>query len=56
MEAGMSIALLMELSERGIVTEEDMRDWAGEPLSLRWGNWDTVDKLIDAIALPRRIG
>ncbi|MFC1981582.1 aldehyde ferredoxin oxidoreductase C-terminal domain-containing protein, partial [Chloroflexota bacterium] len=50
-EAGMSVSFLMELWQREIITERDMVDWAGEPLSLEWGNVETVEKLLDAIAL-----
>jgi len=50
-EIGMGVALLMELWEKGIITAHDTEEWTGEPLSLDWGNWQTVDRLIDAVAL-----
>ena len=52
-EAGMSISFLMELWQRGIVTGEDMARWTGEPLSLKWGDSDTVEKLLETIALQK---
>ncbi len=54
-EIGMGIALLMELWERGIITAQDTNEWMGEPLSLDWGNWETVDRLIDAVALKKNM-
>ena len=53
METSMSIAFLMELWERGIITREDTAKWAGEPLSLEWGNHKAMEQVIDAIALRR---
>lgn len=50
MEAGMSIALLMELWERGIITEADTTEWAGEPLPLDWGNHSSVEKVLRTMA------
>ncbi len=46
----MSISFLMELWQRGIVTEKDMVEWTGKPLSLEWGNFEAVEKLLDTIA------
>ena len=57
MEIGMSIALLMELWQRGIITAADTADWYGAPLSLDWGNVEAVEKIIDAIGLQQnRLG
>ena len=50
-EVGMQIAFLMELWERGIIDNEEVADWLGEPASLNWGNVDTVERIIDTIAL-----
>jgi len=50
-EVGTGIGFLMELWQRGIITEKDMVEWTGEPLSLEWGNAEAVDKILDAIAL-----
>jgi len=50
MEAGSVIAFLMELWERGIVTGDDMVAWTGEPLSLDWGDYEVVEKVLAAIA------
>ncbi len=49
-ETGMSIAFMMELWQRGIITAQDVIKWAGEPLSLEWGNIEAVEKVVDAIA------
>ncbi|MFC1885689.1 aldehyde ferredoxin oxidoreductase family protein [Thermodesulfobacteriota bacterium] len=57
MEIGMSISLLMELWQRGVITAEDTADWYGEPLSLEWGNDRAVEGIIDAIGLKQnRLG
>jgi aldehyde:ferredoxin oxidoreductase len=49
-EVGGIIPLLMELWQRGILTEEHTRKWFGEPLSFEWGNFDAVEKILQAIA------
>ena len=49
----MEIAFLMELWERGIITERDTARWTGDPLSLEWGNFETMERIIDAIALQK---
>lgn len=53
LEMGMSISLLMELWQRGIITEPDILAWAGEPLSLEWGNLEAAEKLIVIAALQK---
>ena len=53
MEIGQGIAFLMELYQRGIVNEEDMKEWTGEPLSLAWGNYEVAEKITDAVALKK---
>ena len=50
---GMSISLLMELWQRGIITEPDILEWTGEPLSLEWGNLEAAEKLIVIAALQK---
>ncbi|UCD58885.1 MAG: hypothetical protein JSV16_07200 [Candidatus Hydrogenedentota bacterium] len=49
-EIGGIIPFLMELWQRGIITEEHTREWFGEPLSLEWGNFDAVERIIRAVA------
>lgn len=49
-EVGTLIGFFMELWQRGIITEKDMVAWTGESLSLEWGNFVTVEKLLDFIA------
>ncbi len=50
-EIGGIIPFLMELWQRGIIKEEHTREWFGEPVSLEWGNFDAVEKIIRAVAL-----
>jgi aldehyde:ferredoxin oxidoreductase len=57
LEAGMTISFVMELWQRGIITEQDMLEWTGESLSLDWGNYEAVAKLLEIIALQKnRLG
>ncbi|MFC1822816.1 aldehyde ferredoxin oxidoreductase family protein [Thermodesulfobacteriota bacterium] len=57
MEIGMGISFLMELWERELITEADTIEWTGEALSLNWGNYQTMEKIIEAIALKKnRLG
>ncbi len=53
MEAGMGIAFLMELWERRIITPEDVTEWAGEPLNLEWGNYESAENILDSIAFQK---
>lgn len=52
-EAGMTISLLMELCQRGIITPHDIVEWMGEPLSIEWGNCEAVEKLLEAAAFQK---
>lgn len=52
-EVGSTIAFMMELWQRGIITQKDMVEWTGEPLSLEWGNYDAVEKLLGYIATQK---
>jgi len=47
----MTITFLMELWERGIITGEDTTKWTGEYLSLEWGNYQAMEKILDYAAL-----
>lgn len=49
-EVGACCALLMELWERGIITERDTLDWLGEPVRLEWGNLPAIEKVVHSIA------
>jgi aldehyde:ferredoxin oxidoreductase len=49
-EIGGIIPFLMELWERGIITEEHTTKWFGEPVSFEWGNFDAVERIIRAVA------
>ncbi|MFC1864306.1 aldehyde ferredoxin oxidoreductase family protein [Chloroflexota bacterium] len=44
---------LMELWQRGIISEQDTAEWFGEPANLEWGNWRVVAKIIESIALQQ---
>ncbi|MBI4295172.1 MAG: hypothetical protein HY669_03295 [Chloroflexi bacterium] len=50
-ETGTICGFLMELWQRGVITEKDTTEWFGEPVSLEWGNYEAVEKIIDSIAL-----
>ncbi|MFC1980956.1 aldehyde ferredoxin oxidoreductase family protein [Chloroflexota bacterium] len=50
-EVGACCALLMELWQRGFLTEDDTISWTGEPLSLEWGNLKAIEKIVHSIAL-----
>ena len=45
-----SLSFLMELWQRGIITEKDTNEWMGEPMRIEWGNYEAVDRVIDSIA------
>lgn len=51
MEVGACAGMLMELWQRGIITDRDTAEWVGQPLSLEWGSVQAVEKIIDSIAL-----
>jgi len=50
METLASLSFLMELWQRGLITEKDTAEWMGEPVRLEWGNYEAVDKVMDCIA------
>jgi aldehyde:ferredoxin oxidoreductase len=52
-EMGQCIGFLMELYQRGIVTEKDMQDWTGEALSLNWGDYELAEKITESVALKK---
>ena len=52
-ETGTTVSFLMELWQRGIITEKDMVEWTGEPLSLEWGDYEAVEKILDFIAMQK---
>ncbi len=54
-EVGMGIAFLMELWEQGIITKSDITEWTGEPLALKWGNYQAMEKIIESIALQKNM-
>lgn len=48
-EVGNICALLMELRERGVISESEVTEWWGEPLALDWGNAETVERILVAM-------
>lgn len=48
-ECGNTTAFMMELSQRGLIDEEDVRKWAGQPIVYEWGNVEAVEKTIAAM-------
>ncbi len=50
-EIGACCGLLMELWQREIISERDTAEWFGEPVALEWGNYQAVEKIIEAVAL-----
>jgi aldehyde:ferredoxin oxidoreductase len=50
-EIGECIGFLMELYQRGIITEKDMEKWTGESLALNWGDFEVAEKIIENVAL-----
>ena len=50
MEISMTLSFLMELWERGIISREDTMKWTGEPLSLEWGNYQAMEKIVEYAA------
>lgn len=52
-EASLCCSFLMELWQRGIINQSDTAEWLGEPITLEWGNYQAVLKVIEAIASQR---
>jgi aldehyde:ferredoxin oxidoreductase len=52
-ELAMCCSFLMELWQRKIIDEKDTAEWFGEPLTLEWGNYKAVSKVIESIALQK---
>ncbi len=53
LEVGNICAFLMELWDRGIITDRDMLEWMGEPVSFEWGNVEALEKTMDSIVFQR---
>lgn len=49
MEVGACCGLLMELWQRGLITEKDTAEWLGQPLSLEWGNLEAIETVVHSI-------
>lgn len=50
-EVGACCALLMELWQRGIISEKETSAWLGAPVTLEWGNLEAIEKVVHSIAL-----
>lgn len=48
-EVGAICGLLLELEQRGIVTEADTEEWWGQPIPLRWGDYSVVERIIHSL-------
>ncbi len=46
LEVSSIIPWLMELWERGVITEKETEEWCGEPVRLEWGNVDAMETVI----------
>ena len=42
-EIGESIGFLMDMFEKGIITEDDIAEWTGKPMKFLWGDIQVVD-------------
>lgn len=49
LEVGSIIPWLMELWERGVITEKETAEWCGEPIRLEWGNVEAMAKVISSM-------
>jgi aldehyde:ferredoxin oxidoreductase len=49
-EISCTIGLLMELWQRDIVKQNDIEQWMGESISLEWGNYEAVEKIMESVA------
>ena len=52
-EMGVCIGFLMELFQRGIITEKDIKEWSGEPINLSWGNYIAAEKIIESLVFKK---
>ena len=52
-EMGECIGFLMELYQRGIITEKDMKEWSGESLALNWGDYLVAEKVVESVVLKK---
>jgi aldehyde:ferredoxin oxidoreductase len=49
-EIGESIGFLMDLFEKGILTEEDIEKWTGKKMKFAWGDIDVVNFITESVA------
>lgn len=50
-EISCTCGLLMELWQKGFINQKDIEEWMGEPISLNWGNYEVVEKIIKSVGL-----
>jgi aldehyde:ferredoxin oxidoreductase len=48
-EMGESIGFLMDMFERGVITEDDIMEWTGKRTKLLWGDIETVDFITESV-------
>jgi aldehyde:ferredoxin oxidoreductase len=46
---GESIGFLMDIFERGVITEDDIMEWTGKRTKLLWGDIETVDFITESV-------
>jgi aldehyde:ferredoxin oxidoreductase len=52
-EIGESIGFLMDMFERGIITEKDVQEWTGRPFRFLWGDIESVDFITDSVVYKK---
>ncbi len=53
LEVGNVCAFLMDLWERGIITDGDIEELMGESVSFEWGNAEALEKVMESIVFQR---
>ncbi|MBI4595030.1 MAG: hypothetical protein HY730_01475 [Candidatus Tectomicrobia bacterium] len=53
LEIGNACGFIMELREKGILTEEDISQWIGEKVSASWGDSNFIEKAIESVAYQK---
>lgn len=48
-ETGAICGLLLELGQRGIITEADTAEWWGQPVPLRWEDYSVVERIVRSL-------
>jgi aldehyde:ferredoxin oxidoreductase len=53
LEIGNACSFIMELREKGILSEDDVSQWIGEKVSATWGDSDFIEKAIESVAYQK---